>query len=196
VIIPAVLGVILLVLALLLRSLVAPVLLVATVVLSVAATVGVAALLFDNVFGFPGSDPAILLIAFVFLVALGIDYNIFLMTRAREESARLGAKGGVLRALAVTGGVITSAGMVLAATFGALSVLPLLFLAQMAFLVGFGVLLDTFVVRSLVVPAAVAIIGDKVWWPSALSRRPPSADSMSPTRADTPVGATSTQQSG
>jgi putative drug exporter of the RND superfamily len=171
VIVPSVLAVILVVLALLLRSLVAPVLLVATVVLSVGATVGVAALLFDSVFGFPGSDPAILLIAFVFLVALGIDYNIFLMTRAREESARHGTRDGVLRALAVTGGVITSAGMVLAATFGALAVLPLLFLAQMAFLVGFGVLLDTFLVRSLVVPSAVAIIGDTVWWPSRLSRR-------------------------
>jgi RND superfamily putative drug exporter len=176
VIVPAVLAVITLVLALLLRSLVAPLLLVATVVLSVGATVGVAALLFENVFGFPGSDPGILLIAFVFLVALGIDYNIFLMTRAREESARHGTKTGILRALAVTGGVITSAGMVLAATFGALSVLPLLFLAQMAFLVGFGVLLDTFVVRSLVVPAAVAIIGDRIWWPSRLAKRRPSEE--------------------
>jgi putative drug exporter of the RND superfamily len=176
VIIPSVLVVITLVLALLLRSLVAPLLLVATVVLSVGATVGVAALLFDGVFGFPGSDPAILLIAFVFLVALGIDYNIFLMTRAREESARHGTKDGVLRALAVTGGVITSAGMVLAATFGALSVLPLLFLVQMAFLVGFGVLLDTFIVRSLVVPASVAIIGDMVWWPSKLAKRRASAE--------------------
>ena len=196
VIVPSVLAVVLLVLALLLRSLVAPVLLVATVVLSVGATVGVAALLFENVFGFPGSDPAILLIAFVFLVALGIDYNIFLMTRAREESVRHGTKGGILRALAVTGGVITSAGLVLAATFGALAVLPLLFLAQMAFLVGFGVLLDTFVVRSLVVPAAVAIIGDKVWWPSRLSRRPPSEQLRSATRDDAPIGATSSAQSG
>ena len=170
VIIPSVLAVITLVLALLLRSLVAPLLLVTTVVLSVGATVGVAALLFENVFGFPGSDPAILLIAFVFLVALGIDYNIFLMTRAREESARHGTRTGVLRALAVTGGVITSAGLVLAATFGALAVLPLLFLAQLAFLVGFGVLLDTFVVRSLVVPSAVAIIGDTIWWPSRLAK--------------------------
>jgi len=172
VIVPSVLVVITLVLALLLRSLVAPLLLVATVVLSVGATVGVAALLFENVFGFPGSDPSILLIAFVFLVALGIDYNIFLMTRAREESARHGTRDGILRALAVTGGVITSAGMVLAATFGALSVLPLLFLGQLAFLVGFGVLLDTFVVRSLVVPAAVRLIGDSVWWPSKLARGP------------------------
>src|ERR687893_493849 len=170
VIVPTVLVVITVVLALLLRALVAPLLLMATVVLSVGATVGVAALLFDGVFGFPGSDPGILLIGFVFLVALGIDYNIFLMTRAREESLRHGTRDGVLRALAVTGGVITSAGMVLAATFGALSVLPLLFLAQLAFLVGFGVLLDTFVVRSLVVPAAVALIGDKVWWPSRLAK--------------------------
>src|SRR5215218_2769510 len=197
VIVPTVLVVITLVLALLLRSLVAPVLLVATVVLSVGATVGVAALLFENVFGFPGSDPAILLIAFVFLVALGIDYNIFLMTRAREESARRGTKGGILRALAVTGGVITSAGMVLAATFGALAVLPLLFLAHMAYLVDFGVLLDTFVVRSLVVPSAVALIGDRVWWPSRLAKGPaPSAELSSPTREETPVGATRSQQSG
>ncbi|MGY1729530.1 MMPL family transporter [Geodermatophilus sp. SYSU D01062] len=172
VIVPSVLVVITVVLALLLRSLVAPLLLVATVVLSVGATVGVAALLFDGVFGFPGSDPGILLIGFVFLVALGIDYNIFLMTRAREESARHGTRDGVLRALAVTGGVITSAGMVLAATFGALAVLPLLFLTQLAFLVGFGVLLDTFVVRSLLVPSAVALLGDRTWWPSRLSRRP------------------------
>ncbi|MGY1681624.1 MMPL family transporter [Geodermatophilus sp. SYSU D01176] len=172
VIVPSVLVVITVVLALLLRSLVAPLLLVVTVVLSVGATVGVAALLFDDVFGFPGSDPGILLIGFVFLVALGIDYNIFLMTRAREESLRHGTRDGVLRALAVTGGVITSAGLVLAATFGALSVLPLLFLVQLAFLVGFGVLLDTFVVRSLVVPSAVALLGDRTWWPSRLARRP------------------------
>ena len=172
VIVPLVLVVITVVLALLLRSLVAPLLLMATVVLSVGATVGVAALLFDSVFGFPGSDPGILLIGFVFLVALGIDYNIFLMTRAREEATRHGTRDGVLRALAVTGGVITSAGLVLAATFGALSVLPLLFLTQLSFLVGFGVLLDTFVVRSLVVPAAVALLGDRTWWPSRLARRP------------------------
>jgi putative drug exporter of the RND superfamily len=199
VIVPSVLVVITLVLALLLRSLVAPLLLIATVVLSVGATVGVAALLFDDVLGFPGSDPAILLIAFVFLVALGIDYNIFLMTRAREESARHGTRDGVLRALAVTGGVITSAGMVLAATFGALSVLPLLFLVQMAFLVGFGVLLDTFVVRSLVVPAAVALTGDRIWWPSRLAKgrtRPSSEQLRSATRGDTPVATTSTAHSG
>ena len=194
VIVPSVLLVITIVLALLLRSIVAPLLLVATVVLSVGATVGVSALVFENVFGFPGSDPGILLIGFVFLVALGIDYNIFLMTRAREESVEHGAKDGVLRALAVTGGVITSAGLVLAATFGALAVLPLVLLAELAFLVGFGVLLDTFVVRSLLVPAAVALIGDKVWWPSKLARRP-SEQLPSTTREDTPVGATPTAQS-
>jgi RND superfamily putative drug exporter len=171
VIVPLVLLVITVVLALLLRALVAPVLLVATVALSVLSTVGVSALVFEHLFHFPGSDPQVLLIGFVFLVALGIDYNIFLMTRAREESARHGTRDGVLRALAVTGGVITSAGLVLAATFGALTVLPLVILTQLGFLVGFGVLLDTFLVRSLLVPAAVHLIGDRVWWPGALARR-------------------------
>ena len=119
----------------------------------------------------------------MFLVALGIDYNIFLMTRAREESARHGTKDGVLRALAVTGGVITSApGWCWPRPSARSSVLPLLFLAQLAFLVGFGVLLDTFVVRSLVVPAAVALIGDKVWWPSRLAKGPASAELSSATR--------------
>jgi putative drug exporter of the RND superfamily len=172
VIVPLVLGVITVVLALLLRALVAPVLLVATVALSVLTTVGVGALVFEHLFDFPGSDPQVLLIGFVFLVALGIDYNIFLMTRAREESARHGTRNGVLRALAVTGGVITSAGLVLAATFGALTVLPLVILIQLGFLVGFGVLLDTFVVRSLLVPAAVHLIGDRVWWPGRLAGGP------------------------
>jgi putative drug exporter of the RND superfamily len=170
--VPLVLGVITVVLALLLRAVVAPLLLVATVALSTAATVGVGALAFDHLFGFPGSDPQVLLIGFVFLVALGIDYNIFLMTRAREESQRHGTRDGMTRALAVTGGVITSAGLVLAATFGALTVLPLVILIQLGFLVGFGVLLDTFVVRSLLVPAAVHLIGDRVWWPGRLAQGP------------------------
>ena len=126
-----------------------------------------AALVFNNVFGFPGSDPSVLLYAFVFLVALGIDYTIFLMTRVREETLVLGTREGVQRGLAVTGGVITSAGIVLAATFGALAVLPLLFLAQIAFLVAFGVLLDTMVVRSLLVPGAVHDLGRRSWWPWA-----------------------------
>ncbi|SHN81807.1 putative drug exporter of the RND superfamily [Geodermatophilus obscurus] len=171
VIVPLVLLVITVVLALLLRAIVAPLLLVATVALSTAATVGVGALAFDHLFQFPGSDPQVLLIGFVFLVALGIDYNIFLMTRAREESRRHGTREGTIRALAVTGGVITSAGLVLAATFGALTVLPLVLLIQLGFLVGFGVLLDTFVVRTLVVPSAVLLLGDRTWWPSRLARR-------------------------
>src|SRR5215218_2783402 len=192
VIVPLVLLVITVVLALLLRALLAPVVLVATVALSVLATVGASALVFEHVFRFPGSDPQVLLIGFVFLVALGIDYNIFLMTRAREESVRHGTRDGVLRALAVTGGVITSAGLVLAATFGTLTVLPLVILTQLGFLVGFGVLLDTFVVRSLMVPAAVRLIGDRIWWPSRLSKPGPTEQLRPPTREDPPVGATST----
>ncbi|MEV8435953.1 efflux RND transporter permease subunit [Actinosynnema sp. NPDC051121] len=170
VIIPIVLLVIFLVLALLLRSVLAPLLLIATVVLSFAATMGVAALVFNGVFDFPGADPVVPLFGFVFLVALGIDYNIFLMTRVREESASLGTRAGVLRGLTITGGVITSAGVVLAATFSALAVLPILFLAQIAFIVAFGVLLDTFVVRSLLVPALAVDVGRRIWWPSRLSR--------------------------
>ncbi len=172
VIVPLVLLVITVVLALLLRAVVAPLLLVATVALSTAATVGVGALAFEHLFDFPGSDPQVLLIGFVFLVALGIDYNIFLMTRAREESMRHGTRAGMTRALTVTGGVITSAGLVLAATFGALTVLPLVLLIQLGFLVGVGVLVDTFVVRSLLVPAAVDLVGDRVWWPSRLAQGP------------------------
>jgi RND superfamily putative drug exporter len=140
------------------------------VVLSFAATLGLAAIFFNTVFDFPGGDPSVPLFAFVFLAALGIDYNIFLMTRAREETLAIGTRRGILKALAVTGGVITSAGIVLAATFGALFVLPILFLAQIAFLVSVGVLLDALVVRSLLVPALVFDIGPRVWWPSRLSR--------------------------
>ncbi|MFI6095950.1 MMPL family transporter [Lentzea sp. NPDC051213] len=167
-IIPIVLVVIFLVLALLLRSLLAPLLLIATVVLSFAATMGVSALAFNHVFGFPGSDPVVPLFGFVFLVALGIDYNIFLMTRVREETRRLGTVEGTVRGLSLTGGVITSAGVVLAATFAALAVLPILFLTQIAFIVAFGVLLDTLLVRSLLVPALSVDIGGRIWWPSKL----------------------------
>jgi RND superfamily putative drug exporter len=180
VIIPAILAVVFLVLMLLLRSLVAPLILVVANVISFAATLGVSALVFQHVFGFPGSDPATPLYAFVFLVALGIDYSIFLMTRVREESAQRGSRPGVLVALAVTGGVITSAGLVLAATFSALSVIPLVFLVQIAFLVAFGVLLDTTVVRSLLVPAFAYDLGRLIWWPSSLdSRASPSGSSYS-----------------
>ncbi|WP_460446923.1 MMPL family transporter [Angustibacter aerolatus] len=172
VIVPAVLVVILLVLMLLLRAVVAPVLLVLANVLSFAATLGVSALVFDHVFGFPGGDPSIPLYAFVFLVALGIDYSIFLMTRVREEAGHRGPRPGVLVGLAVTGGVITSAGVVLSATFGALGSVPILFLQQVAFIVAFGVLLDTLVVRSLLVPALAHDLGRAAWWPGRLSRVP------------------------
>lgn len=170
VIIPAILVVIFLVLAVLLRSVVAPLLLVATVVLSFLATLGVCALVFDKVFGFAGADPSFPLFSFVFLVALGIDYNIFLMTRVREEAKLHGTRKGTLKGLAVTGGVITSAGVVLAATFSALGVLPLVPFAELGFAVAFGVLLDTLIVRSLLVPALVYELDDKVWWPIGLRR--------------------------
>nr|MDT0664114.1 MMPL family transporter [Micromonospora sp. DSM 115978] len=169
-IIPIVLLVILVVLALLLRALVAPILLIGTVVLSFAATLGVCALVFNYVFDFANSDPGFALFAFVFLVALGIDYNIFLMTRVREETLTHGTKAGIVRGLAVTGGVITSAGIVLAGTFAVLGVLPLVFLAQLGFAVAFGVLLDTIVVRSILVPALGYDIGKKIWWPSKLAK--------------------------
>jgi RND superfamily putative drug exporter len=170
-IIPIVLLVIFIVLAMLLRSLLAPLLLIATVVLSFAATMGVSAIVFNTILDFPGADPSVPLFGFVFLVALGIDYNIFLMTRVREEALTLGTRDGTLRGLALTGGVITSAGVVLAATFAALAVIPILFLAQIAFIVAFGVLLDTLLVRSLLVPALTVDVGKRVWWPSALSRQ-------------------------
>ncbi|UOR02537.1 MMPL family transporter [Leucobacter allii] len=170
-IIPIVLLVILVILMLLLRSVLAPVLLILTTVLSFGTALGVAALVFNGVFDFPGADPAVPLYGFVFLVALGIDYNIFLMTRVREETKRHGTREGIFRGLTITGGVITSAGLVLAATFAALSVIPILFLVQIAFIVAFGVLLDTFVVRSLLVPALATDIGRAIWWPSRLARR-------------------------
>lgn len=169
-IVPIVLVVILVTLMLLLRAVLAPVLLILTTVLSFGTAMGVAALVFNDVLGFPGADPAVPLFGFVFLVALGIDYNIFLMTRVREESIAHGTREGVLRGLRVTGGIITSAGLVLAATFTALAVIPVLFLAQLAFIVAFGVLLDTFAVRSLLVPALSYDVGRAIWWPSRLAR--------------------------
>lgn len=169
-IIPLVLLAILVILMLLLRAVVAPLILIASVVLSFAAALGVSALVFEYVFGFPGADPSVPLFGFVFLVALGVDYNIFLMTRVREESIAHGTREGILRGLRLTGGVITSAGLVLAATFAALGVLPILFLAQISFIVAFGVLLDTFLVRTLLVPAASYDIGRAIWWPSRLAR--------------------------
>lgn len=192
-IIPLVLGVILVVLILLLRSLVAPLILIGSVVLSYAAALGVSALVFNHVLGFPGADAAVPLFGFVFLVALGVDYNIFLMTRVREESLAHGTRPGILRGLALTGGVITSAGVVLAATFAALAVIPILFLVQIAFIVAFGVLLDTVVVRSLLVPAAAYDLGRRLWWPSRLGRSedrtPPQNE---PEKSTAPAGTTRT----
>jgi putative drug exporter of the RND superfamily len=171
VIIPIVLLLIAVILGFLLRSIFAAALLLGTVVLSFAATLGVCALVFDNVFGFAGTDASFPLFAFIFLVALGIDYNIFLMTRVREESLKIGTRAGIIKGLTVTGGVITSAGIVLAATFGVLGILPLVFLAELGFAVAFGVLLDTIIVRSLLVPALVREIGPKIWWPSKLQHQ-------------------------
>jgi RND superfamily putative drug exporter len=170
VIIPIVLVVIFLVLALLLRALVVPLLLIGSVVLSFAATLGVCGFMFTHVFHFAGADQSFPLFGFVFLVALGIDYNIFLMTRVREETREVGTRAGVLRGLAVTGGVITSAGAVLAATFAILGVVTLVFFVEVGFAVAFGVLLDTLVVRTILVPAMAHDIGRKIWWPSALAR--------------------------
>jgi len=170
VILPLVLLVVLIMLAFLLRSVVAPLVLVATVVLSYLAALGVSAVVFRRVFGFPGFDPTVPILGFVFLVALGVDYNIFLMTRVREE-ATAGATRGVVTGLAATGTVITSAGLVLAATFAVLGVLPLIALTEVGFLVAFGVLVDTVLVRSALVPALAIDIGPSLWWPSRLARR-------------------------
>jgi RND superfamily putative drug exporter len=168
VIMPLVLGVVLLILIGLLRAVVAPLILIATVVLSFGATLGISALLFEYVFGFAGSDPGFPLFAFVFLVALGIDYNIFLMTRVREETVTYGTRKGSLIGLASTGGVITSAGIVLAATFLVLGSLPLVFLAELGVAVALGVMLDTLIVRSVLVTAINLDLGGKIWWPSKL----------------------------
>jgi RND superfamily putative drug exporter len=170
-IIPIILLVITLILGLLLRSILSAVILLGTVVLSYFATLGVCALVFNHIFGFAGGDNSFPLFAFIFLVALGIDYNIFLMTRVREESAKIGTRAGVIKGVTVTGAVITSAGIVLAATFAVLGLLPLVPLAELGFAVGFGVLLDTIIVRSILVPALVHDIGPKIWWPSKLQNK-------------------------
>ncbi|HZD87511.1 MAG TPA: MMPL family transporter, partial [Gaiellaceae bacterium] len=168
--VPLVLAVVLAILIVLLRALVAPILLMATVVLSFFAALGFSVVLLRWLFGFPGEDPSYPLFAFIFLVALGVDYNIFLMARVREEALRVPTRDGVLRGLAVTGGVITSAGVVLAGTFSVLGVLPLVALTQVGFTVAFGVLLDAAIVRSVLVPALVLELGERTWWPSRLWR--------------------------
>jgi putative drug exporter of the RND superfamily len=171
VIIPLVLLVVLVILAVLLRAIVAPVILVATVVLSFAAALGISALFFEYVFGFAGADASLPLFVFVFLVALGIDYNIFLMTRVHEEAKQWGTRRGALIGLAATGGVITSAGLVLAGTFAVLATLPVVAFAEIGFAVALGVLLDTLIVRSVLVTALNLDIGRWMWWPSALTHK-------------------------
>lgn len=167
IVVPAILLVVFAILALLLRSLVAPVLLLASVLATFLASLGLGNLLFQHVFGFAGFAVQVPLFAFLFLVALGVDYNIFLTARAREERAVHGTRAGIVVALGATGGVITSAGVLLAAVFVVLGVLPVVALAQIGTLVCIGVLLDTLVVRTLLVPALVLITGDRFWWPSA-----------------------------
>ena len=170
---PIILVVVFLILIGLLRAVVAPLILIGTVILSFLAALGVGYFFFDVVFGYPGSDPSLPLFAFVFLVALGVDYNIFLIARAREETILHGSRQRILRALAVTAAVITSAGIVLAGTFSVLAVLPLTFLTELGFVVAFGVLLDTFLVRSVLVPAIALTLGDKFWWPSEIGGQTP-----------------------
>ncbi len=153
-------------------ALAAPLILTATVVLSFAAALGVSSVFFNHVFGFGGADTSFPLFVFVFLVALGIDYNIFLMTRVREEANKRDARHGALTALAATGGVITSAGFVLAATFATLATIPLTILTEIGFAVAFGILLDTLVVRSVLVTALNLDLGHRMWWPGKLTRKP------------------------
>ncbi|MCE7079495.1 MMPL family transporter [Streptomyces sp. ST2-7A] len=192
VVVPAVLIVVLLVLIVLLRALVAPLLLLATVVISYFAAFGAANLLFTHVYDHAGIDWSMPLLGFVFLVALGIDYNIFLMHRVREETLRLGHRRGVVAGLAGTGGVITSAGLVLAGTFAVFAVLPLVSMAQMGVIVGIGILIDTFLVRTVLVPALALDLGAKrFWWPGALAR---DSDEGTDREEDTPRTDTSREQ--
>jgi putative drug exporter of the RND superfamily len=184
IIIPLILAVVFVILALLLRALVAPLILTATVVLSFAAALGVSAFFFNHVFHFGGADTSFPLFVFVFLVALGVDYNIFLMTRVREEASRRDARRGALTGLAATGGVITSAGFVLAGTFAVLATIPATFLTELGFAIAFGILLDTIVVRSVLVTALNLDLGRWMWWPSKLAHKPdPAPAELSQERA-------------
>ena len=186
VIIPLILLVVFLILGLLLRAIIAPLVLIGTVVLSYFAALGISSLAFNHLFHFGNADASFPLFVFVFLVALGIDYNIFLMTRVREEAQHRGPRRGALTGLSATGGVITSAGAVLAGTFAVLGTLPVTFLAELGFAVAFGVLLDTIVVRSVLVTALNLDLGRWMWWPSALGRRPV-PDQELPARQSDPV---------
>src|SRR5213078_3976909 len=167
----------------LLQSAIAPLVIIVTVLASFFGTLGLSLVFFRYVVGDAGVDASLPIFAFIFLVALGVDYTIFLMSRVREEARRHGTREGVLRALAATGPVITSAGLVLAGTFSVLMTLPVTFAFNIGFMVAVGILLDTFIVRTVMVPAAVELIGDRVWWPSSpgggrrvLAEKPPEAE--------------------
>jgi RND superfamily putative drug exporter len=198
--IPLILALVFIVLVLLLRAVVAPVLLLVTVVASFFGSLGASWLLFESVFGFPAIDTNVILFSFLFLVALGVDYNIFLVTRAREEAAKHGTRTGMIRALSSTGGVITSAGILLAAVFAVLGVLPLITLTQIGIIVCIGVLLDTLLVRTVLVPALAFIAGEKFWWPSKvhaaahLAPAPAAVDAPDP--ADAPPAGTGPDHAG
>ena len=179
-IVPMILIVVFVILGLLLRALVAPALLILTVLLSYGAALGTGAFVFKHFFGYPGEDPSLELFSFLFLVALGVDYNIFLMARVREEAVVLGTRIGAARALEVTGPVITSAGIVLAGTFSALASLPLIGFTELGFVIAFGVLLDTFLVRTVLVPALVIEFDRRIWWPSRLARSPDASPDAPP----------------
>ena len=170
-IVPVALLVIAIILGILLQAIVAPLVLIATVMASFFGTLGLSIFFFIEVQGNAGVDASLPTFAFIFLVALGVDYTIFLMSRVREEARTHGTREGVLRALAATGPVITSAGMILAGTFAVLMTLPVTFAFNIGFMVAVGILLDTFVVRTIMVPAAVELLGDRVWWPSTAQRR-------------------------
>lgn len=184
-IIPLILAVVLLILVLLLRAITAPLILIATVVLSYGAAMGLSALIFRHVLGFAGADSSLPLFVFVFLVALGIDYNIFLMTRVHEESKEIGTRRGALVGLAATGGVITSAGLVLAGTFAVLATLPVVTFAEIGIAVALGVLLDTLVVRSVLVTALNLDVRGRMWWPSQLAKRDAELDAATPASQET-----------
>ena len=179
-IIPLILGVVLLILILLLRAITAPLILISTVVLSYGAALGLSSLIFRHVLGFAGADSSLPLFVFVFLVALGIDYNIFLMTRVHEEAKEIGTRRGALVGLAATGGVITSAGLVLAGTFAVLGTLPVVAFAEIGVAVALGVLLDTLVVRSVLVTALNLDVRGRMWWPGSLAKRDADLDAASP----------------
>jgi putative drug exporter of the RND superfamily len=188
-VVPLVLLVIFLTLIALLRAIVAPLYLIGSVILSFFGIFGVCLVFFTQVLDETGFDPSLPIFSFIFLVALGVDYNIFLMDRVREEAKRIGTRRGALRALVATGPVITSAGIILAGTFAVLAMLPIDILLEIGTVVAFGVLVDTFVVRSMLVPAIVTVVGDKSWWPSALSRTaaPPEAVEAEEARSKEPV---------